>query len=47
LLAREAIGAFDDILGWRLLDVDEEFEVKIRERDGARQRKDFASSEPP
>jgi len=48
---RDAIGAFDDILGWRLLeageaaDLDAEIEARIRERDEARERKDVATGD--
>jgi len=50
-LVREAIGAFDDILGWRLLEtgpalsLDEEIDAKIRERNEARAAKDFATAD--
>jgi len=50
-LVREAVAAFEDILGWGLLDIeaglslDHEIEAKIRERDEARARKDFATSD--
>jgi cysteinyl-tRNA synthetase len=50
-VVREAFGAFDDILGWRLTETGEdvsltqEVEAKIRERNEARARKDFATAD--
>ena len=50
-LVRDAIAAFDDILGWRLLEaaaavsLDEEIEAKIAQRNEARARKDFATAD--
>ncbi|MEN8150033.1 MAG: cysteine--tRNA ligase [Planctomycetota bacterium] len=50
-LVSEAIGAFDDILGWRLTELgsagtlDEEIEAKIAERNEARANRDFATAD--